>query len=164
MPEYTYNGASTYYATTCRECPAGCGIVVRTMQGRAIKIEGNKNHPVSLGKTCARGQIALQGLYNPDRIQYPAKRSQRGSELLAKTTWDNAIQVISQALTKNQPEEIAFLFGLTSDHLFDLVGQMTTALGSPAALRYSLFETVRGPRQPGEGHRSDLRHPGPANF
>ena len=41
MPEYTYNGLSTYYATTCRECPAGCGIVVRTMQGRALKIEGN---------------------------------------------------------------------------------------------------------------------------
>jgi len=33
MPEYTYNGLSTYYASTCRECPAGCGIVVRTMQG-----------------------------------------------------------------------------------------------------------------------------------
>jgi molybdopterin-containing oxidoreductase family iron-sulfur binding subunit len=38
MPEYTSNGISTYYASTCRECPAGCGIVVRTMQGRAIKI------------------------------------------------------------------------------------------------------------------------------
>ena len=34
MPEYNYNGQSTYYATTCRECAAGCGLVVRTMQGR----------------------------------------------------------------------------------------------------------------------------------
>lgn len=142
MPEYTYNGISTYYASTCRECPAGCGVVIRTMQGRAIKIEGNKNHPVSLGKTCARAQIALQGLYNPDRIQYPAKRPQRGSEVLSKTTWDDAIQVISQALTKNQPGEIAFLFGLTSDHLADLATEITTALGSPAILRYSAFETV----------------------
>ncbi len=142
MPEYTYNGISTYYGSTCRECPAGCGVVVRTIQGRAIKIEGNKNHPVSLGKTCARAQIALQGLYNPDRIQYPAKRSQRGSEVLSKTTWDEAIQVISQALTKNQPGEIAFLFGLTSDHLADLVNEITTALGSPAVLRYSAFETI----------------------
>ena len=39
MPEYTYNGLSTYYATTCRECAAGCGIIVRTMQGRALKVE-----------------------------------------------------------------------------------------------------------------------------
>ena len=142
MPEYTYNGISTYYATTCRECPAGCGTVVRTLQGRAIKIEGNKNHPVSLGKTCARAQIALEGLYNPDRIQYPAKRSQRGSEVVSKTTWDAAIQVVKQALTKNQPGEIAFLFGLSSDHLADLVTEITSALGSPAALRYNAFETV----------------------
>jgi hypothetical protein len=28
MPEYTYNGLSTYYATTCRECAAACGLVV----------------------------------------------------------------------------------------------------------------------------------------
>ena len=62
MPEYTYNGLSTYYATTCRECSAGCGLVVRTMQGRAIKVEGNPNNPVNLGKTCARGQATLEGL------------------------------------------------------------------------------------------------------
>ena len=28
MPEYTYNGESTYYATTCRECAAACGLVI----------------------------------------------------------------------------------------------------------------------------------------
>ena len=53
MPEYSFTGQSTYFATTCRECAAGCGLVVRTYQGRAIKAEGNKNHPVNLGKTCA---------------------------------------------------------------------------------------------------------------
>src|SRR3990170_3085111 len=74
MPEYTYNGQFTDYATTCRECPAGCGIIVRTMQGRAIKIEGNPDHPVNKGKTCARGQAALQGLYNPDRIKNPVRK------------------------------------------------------------------------------------------
>jgi anaerobic selenocysteine-containing dehydrogenase len=62
MPEYTFIGESTFFATTCRECPAGCGLVVRTFQGRALKTEGNKNHPVNLGKTCARGQATLQGL------------------------------------------------------------------------------------------------------
>ena len=141
MPEYSFNGISTYYATTCRECPAGCGVVVRTMQGRAIKIEGNKNHPVSLGKTCARGQTALQGLYNPDRIQHPARRAKRGSEALAPTTWDTAVQVVSQALTKNKPEEIAFLFGLTSDHLADLVSDITTSSppGRSSAFRRCLI-------------------------
>jgi anaerobic selenocysteine-containing dehydrogenase len=142
MPEYTSNGISTYYASTCRECPAGCGIVVRTMQGRAIKIEGNKNHPVSLGKTCARGQVALESLYNPDRLQFPLKRTQRGTDATSKTTWDNAIKLVSQALTRNQPQEIAFLLGLTSDHLADVVTEITAALQAPAPLRYSAFETV----------------------
>ena len=72
MPEYTYNGLSTYYATTCRECAAGCGLIVRTMQGRAHKVEGNPNHPVNRGKTCSRAQTTLQGLYNPDRVRGPA--------------------------------------------------------------------------------------------
>ncbi len=141
MPEYTSNGLSTYYATTCRECPAGCGTVVRTMQGRAIKIEGNPNHPVSLGKTCARGQVALEGLYNPDRIQHPARRVQRGSEALTQMTWDDSVGVVKQALSSNAPGEIAFLLGLGSDHLADLVSEITAALSAPAAVRYSAFET-----------------------
>ena len=141
MPEYTYNGLSTYYATACRECPAGCGTIVRTMQGRAIKIEGNPNHPVNMGKTCARGQTALQGLYNPDRIQHPVKRSQRGSEVQTQINWDEAVALTSDALTTNRPEEIAFLFGLNSDHLADLVTEITTTLGAKPPLRYGAFET-----------------------
>src|SRR5512136_2740703 len=112
MPEYTYNGQSTYYATTCRECPAGCGIVVRTEQGRALKIEGNPNHPVSLGKTCARGQVALQGLYNPDRIRNPVEQSSRNSQNFSEITWDEAIGVVQDILSKNKPDQIAFLLGM----------------------------------------------------
>ena len=138
MPEYTYNGLSTYYATTCRECPAGCGLVVRTMQGRAIKVEGNPNNPVNLGKTCARGQAALQGLYNPDRLQHPFKQSRGGSNP-AEVTWEQAVAAVKQAFSSNQPGQIAFLLGMTSDHLADLVTEVTTVLGAPAPLRYGAF-------------------------
>src|SRR6266545_6042578 len=93
MPEYTYNGLSTYYATTCRECSAGCGLIVRTVQGRAIKVEVNPNNPVNLGKTCPRGQITLQGLYNPDRVTGPIHRKTRGDESAEELTWDAAFQV-----------------------------------------------------------------------
>jgi len=143
-PEYTYNGLSTYYATTCRECSAGCGLVVRTMQGRAIKTEGNPNNPVNLGKTCARGQATLHGLYNPDRVQDPAKQSARGSGNFEKMDWDAAVQVVADALSKNKPEEIAFLMGLAPDHIFDLVTDLTKAIGAPAPMRYGalgMFET-----------------------
>lgn len=144
MPEYTYNGQSTFYATTCRECPAGCGLVVCTMQGRAIKVEGNKNHPISRGKTCARGQASLEGLYNPDRIQNPVKQNGRGSGNHTAISWEDAVTVIKGSLTDSHTGEIAFLFGQTPDHLFDLVTQITTALGAPNPLRYSAYEVFEG--------------------
>lgn len=136
MPEYTYNGKSTYYATTCRECPSGCGLVVRTMQGRALKVEGNKNNPVNLGKTCARGQTTLQGLYNPDRVQAPVKQARRESLNSETLDWEEAVQVVADALSSHKSMEIAFLMGLAPDHLFDLVTDLTKALKAPAPTRY----------------------------
>jgi len=136
MPEYNYNGQSTYYATTCRECAAGCGLVVRTMQGRALKVEGNQNNPVNLGKTCVRGQATLHGLYNPDRVTDPAKQSARGSRNFTSLEWDAAINVVANALKSNKPSEIAFLMGMAPDHLFDLVSDLAAAIGAPAPIRF----------------------------
>jgi anaerobic selenocysteine-containing dehydrogenase len=143
MPEYTYNGESTYYATTCQECSAGCGLIVRTMQGRAIKIEGNPNHPVNLGKTCARGQATLHGLYNPDRVKNPVAQN-RGTSLSQESlTWEEAVAQVSEALKNYAPGEIAFLLGETHDHLHDLVTEITAELGADTPYRFgslSMFE------------------------
>ncbi len=137
MPEYNYNGLSTFYATTCRECAAGCGLIVRTSQGRAIKTEGNANNPLNLGKTCARGQATLHGLYNPDRVTDPMKGD-------SKITWDEATQVVADALKNNKPEEIAFLMGTAPDHLFDFVSDLANAAGINVPVRFnalSMFES-----------------------
>jgi anaerobic selenocysteine-containing dehydrogenase len=139
MPEYTYNGQSTYYATTCRECPAGCGIVVRTMQGRALKVEGNPNHPVNQGKTCARGQATLHGMYNPDRMQDPVKQSARGSRNFTTMKWDAAVSVVADALKNTDPSGIAFLMGMAPDHIFDLVSDLTTTIGAPPPVRFGVL-------------------------
>jgi anaerobic selenocysteine-containing dehydrogenase len=144
MPEYNYNGLSTYYATTCRECAAGCGIIVRTFQGRALKVEGNKDHPVNLGKTCPRAQTTLEGLYNPDRVTDPIQRKRRGAADADKLDWDAAVKVVSEALTKNAPDEIAFLVGMSPDHLFDVASDLMKGLGGAEPLRYgvlSMFES-----------------------
>ena len=149
MPEYTYNGLSTYYATTCRECAAGCGLIVRTMQGRALKVEGNPNHPVNRGKTCPRGQVTLQGLYNPNRVRGPLQHT-RGEALYdanfqdaqPNLNWEAAIQVVADALKESAG--VAFLMGTASDHLFDLVSDLANASGAPAPIRFSagsMFET-----------------------
>ena len=44
-------GRANYYASSCRACPAGCGILVRVSEGRAKKIEGNPAHPVNRGNS-----------------------------------------------------------------------------------------------------------------
>lgn len=65
-------GMPYWYASTCRECPAGCGVLLKVREGNVIKIEGNPNHPISRGGLCARGQAALQELYHEERLRIPA--------------------------------------------------------------------------------------------
>lgn len=144
MPEYNQTGESTYYASTCRECPAGCGIIVRTREGRALTIEGNPNHPVNRGRLCARGITAQQGLYNPDRIRGPLFQGRgRSAQPSRALTWDEALQVVSEALQKPS-QRIAFLMGLAPDHLYDLVVELSAALGAPPPIRYSALAAFEG--------------------
>jgi molybdopterin-containing oxidoreductase family iron-sulfur binding subunit len=70
-PEDMITGKATWYASTCRECPAGCGVLAKNREGRIVKLEGNPLHPINRGRLCMRGQAALQGIYNPDRLKNP---------------------------------------------------------------------------------------------
>src|SRR5512146_2431068 len=97
-PEEQLAGEATWYASTCRQCPAGCGILVRIMNGRALKLEGNPEHPLNQGKLCARGQAGLQVLYNPDRLPSPQMQTQRGSKGFQPAGWDAAVQQLSAKL------------------------------------------------------------------
>ena len=143
MPEYNQVGLNTYYASTCRECAAGCGIIVRTKEGRAITIEGNPQHPVNKGRLCARGITAQQGLYNPDRVLGPTFQARGDTAKQARTTWDQVIPLISDALT-GSGDQIAFLMGTAPDHLFDLVNELAESLGGSRALRYSALSSFEG--------------------
>lgn len=70
-PDDMVTGKPAWYATTCRECPAGCGVIAKTRENRVIKLEGNPLHPLNQGALCLRGQAALQGVYHPDRLKTP---------------------------------------------------------------------------------------------
>src|SRR5258705_12760265 len=63
--EHLVPGVASWFATVCRECPAGCGVLARNREGRGVKLEGKPEHPGSQGTLCRRGQAALQGLYPP---------------------------------------------------------------------------------------------------
>ncbi len=144
MPEFQLPGESVYFATLCRECPAGCGLVVRTVEGRAVKVEGNPQHPVNRGRTCARAQASLQGLYDPDRLQGPRAAQKRGSGQWASISWDDAVIWVAQALRAGPKTQ--FLLGLVPDHLADLVREIAAAIGAPEPIRFgglALFEARR---------------------
>ena len=53
MPEDITPGVATWYTTVCEGCAAHCGMWVRTREGRAVKVEGNPDHPVSGGALCS---------------------------------------------------------------------------------------------------------------
>ncbi|MDP2660997.1 MAG: molybdopterin-dependent oxidoreductase, partial [Dehalococcoidia bacterium] len=92
FPEDLVTGIDNWYATVCRLCPSGCGIIVRIMEGRAKKIEGNPDYPVNKGKLCAVGQAGVQALYHPNRIQGPLRRTgPRGSGQYEPVSWDQAL-------------------------------------------------------------------------
>lgn len=73
QPEEILPGRSTYYASTCGACGAGCGMIVTNRDGRAIKLEGNPEHPLSRGGLCAIGQASVLGVYDGMRLRQPLR-------------------------------------------------------------------------------------------
>jgi molybdopterin-containing oxidoreductase family iron-sulfur binding subunit len=73
QPEELIPGRSLYYASACGGCSAGCGLLVKSHDGRPIKLEGNPAHPLSRGGLCAVGQASLLGLYDSHRLKEPLK-------------------------------------------------------------------------------------------
>ena len=123
-------GIATWKPSVCTLCSAGCGLLVRVMQGEAEvvrhgqqglikmglakKLEGNPQHPINQGKLCARGQAGLQVLYHPDRITHPIKRTgPRGSGEFQEITWDDALKELSAHLSALQSSKSADASGLS---------------------------------------------------
>jgi molybdopterin-containing oxidoreductase family iron-sulfur binding subunit len=88
-------GVAAYFATVCRECPAGCGVLAKNREGRIVKVEGNPEHPVNQGTLCVRGQAGVQRLYSPDRFA-GAQRRDGGS--LTSLAWDEALKLVSDRI------------------------------------------------------------------
>ncbi len=141
QPEEITPGVATPYATVCQECPAGCGMVVRTREGRAVKVEGNPSHPINRGTLCARGQASLQGLYNPDRIRQPLYRNEAGA--LAPLSWPEAEAMLVERLQRiraeGQADKITFLAGQLPDSVYRLAAQWLETLGSRRLMTYEPF-------------------------
>ncbi len=131
QPENVVPGVSTWYATSCRECPAGCAMLMRARESRVVKCEGNPTHPISHSALCARGQAALHGLYDPDRIKGPL-RSHNGR--FEDSSWDYAISAVGSQLRKRP--RIALVSDLQTGSLDALMRTWMASLGSDRFITY----------------------------
>ncbi|MEI7835059.1 MAG: molybdopterin-dependent oxidoreductase, partial [Planctomycetota bacterium] len=141
--EETKPGVWSVYATTCRECPAGCGMLVRHRDGRVTKAEGNPDHPISRGGLCARGQSALQGLYDPDRLRQPLGRPGGRAAALVPQSWSTALDIVGKALAA-AGGRVAVMSDLQTGTLADIMERFTAALGRQMILYEPFnYESVR---------------------
>lgn len=131
-PEDIIPGKAIWYASTCRECPAGCGLLAKNRDGHAIKVEGNPLHPISGGKLCPRGQASLHGLYNPDRFSGPLKKEPGGEG--RSITWEEGETILARSLSdavkEGRGDRIVFLTDLVTGSLQDLIGFWLREMGS----------------------------------
>ncbi|MSQ15044.1 MAG: 4Fe-4S ferredoxin [Dehalococcoidia bacterium] len=145
MPEDMVTGLDNYYASICRQCPAGCGIIVRVIEGKAKKIEGNPDYPVNQGKLCARGQAGTQVLYHPDRIRGPKRLvGARGSGQYEDITWEVATKELASRLTQfqGQASTVAIMTEPLTGHLATVVKKFASSYGAEHIVFDSLADTV----------------------
>lgn len=104
-PEEVTVGRPNFYASACAGCSAGCGTLIRTREGRPIKVDGNPEHPVNQGKICAIGHASIMSLYDPDRLREPMMRganvkwSDIDDKVIADLKGAKSIAVLSNAIT-----------------------------------------------------------------
>jgi anaerobic selenocysteine-containing dehydrogenase len=98
--EYS-NGISTTNSSVVRgacphDCPDTCSFFVTVENGRAIKIEGAKDHPTTDGFLCTKVNRYLERTYSPERVLYPMKRAgEKGKGIFERISWDEALDTIA---------------------------------------------------------------------
>lgn len=146
-PEEVMPGKANYYASTCSECPLSCGTLIKTREGRPVKIIGNPEHPINKGKICAAGEATVLNLYDPERIKFP--QNIKGSDLalfrndITKESWKNADNEIVAALNKAVADnkEIAIVsHSVTSPSLAALFNDFKAKYPTAAIYSYEQFD------------------------
>jgi anaerobic selenocysteine-containing dehydrogenase len=62
------------HAACPHDCPDACGVLITVEEGRATRIQGDPQHPVTRGFLCAKVAKYLDRVYSPDRVLYPLRR------------------------------------------------------------------------------------------
>ena len=70
------------------DCPDACGVLITVQDGRATRIQGDPEHPVTRGFLCAKVAKYLDRVYSPERVMYPMRRiAPKGPASRASLRW-----------------------------------------------------------------------------
>ena len=138
-PDDMVTGQPQWYATTCRECPAGCGVLAKNREGRVIKLEGNPAHPVNQGTLCMRGQAALQGLYDPDRLTSPQVKKDGNWQAIASEAALDLVRRKTAAAGRKGPDRVQFWTDVMGAPLYDLATETMASWNASAPTIYEPF-------------------------
>jgi molybdopterin guanine dinucleotide-containing S/N-oxide reductase-like protein len=113
------------HAACPHDCPDACGVLITIEDGRATRIQGDPDHPVTRGFLCAKVAKYLDRVYSPDRVLYPRRRvtpkgpvthpavagdGARATQAFQRITWDEALDEIKQKfesiIAQHGPEAI----------------------------------------------------------
>src|ERR1700685_3703338 len=96
------------HAACPHDCPDACATLITVEDGRATKIQGDPDHPVTRGFLCGKVTKYVDRVYSPDRVLYPMRRiaakGTHGGGVFQRITWDEAFDEIVTRLKKISAE------------------------------------------------------------
>jgi MoCo/4Fe-4S cofactor protein with predicted Tat translocation signal len=122
-PEELIPGIANYYASAFYQGGDYCSVVVKTREGRPIKIDGNKLSSVTRGGTSARVQASVLSLYDGSRFKNP----KRGNENI---TWETADKEIGEKLKAANGKVVIYSSTIPSPSTMMAIGEFTKAYGA----------------------------------
>jgi molybdopterin-containing oxidoreductase family iron-sulfur binding subunit len=135
QPESLVPGKPLFFASAMPLGGSATGILVESHMNRPTKIEGNPQHPSSLGASDQFMQAAVLGLYDPDRSQVVRKIGET-------STWGDFIAALQPIVTaaRTRGSGLRILSGATSSPTF--AAQMQTLLAQFPGMRWHQWDAV----------------------
>ncbi|MBN1538334.1 MAG: molybdopterin-dependent oxidoreductase [Anaerolineales bacterium] len=138
--DYTITRSHAWSGPGCHD---GCGVLLYTLEGKLVKVEGDPDHPFNQGRLCARCLGAVPAVVNhEDRVRYPMKRiGKRGENNWERITWEEAYDLIEKQFTEikqqHGAESVVFGYGTARD-IFPQINRLAYSFGSPNACTLGL--------------------------
>ncbi|MDZ4711164.1 MAG: TAT-variant-translocated molybdopterin oxidoreductase [bacterium] len=140
-PESVTIGNPTYFASTCTGCSSACGILIKTIEGRPIKVDGNPDHPVSKGKVCAIALASVMNLYDPERLQQPHERPNKtGRNVISWAEVDDKIIPILKSAVSSGKEISILTNTINSPSQKKLLDEFKTVYPTSKVYSFELFD------------------------